>query len=228
MTCKVSTLAGAFVGLLWLAATTGRAQEYSVAPLMEPAPSGELSAEMAPLLAEHGVKVLKGKRTLCQIWLTKVWATTPGFTASQTVLYPFNSGALIGVAEYQSMGGDFRGQEIPPGMYTLRYAQQPVDGNHVGTSDTRDFLLLLPASSDTLPAELTPEQLIEQSKQAAQSNHPAMLCLQVAEGEATELPAVEHDTDRELWSLRVEGQSQSGDAMVPLPIKLVVVGKAAE
>ena len=40
---------------------------------------------------------------------------------------------------------DFRDQGIPAGTYILRYSQQPVDGAHVGTSTTRDFLALLPA-----------------------------------------------------------------------------------
>ena len=44
---------------------------------------------------------------------------------------------------------DFRGQEIKKGVYTLRYGQQPEDGNHIGTSELADFLLAIPAGVDS-------------------------------------------------------------------------------
>jgi hypothetical protein len=41
---------------------------------------------------------------------------------------------------------DFRGQQVPVGFYTLRYALIPDDGNHLGVSPNPDFLLLIPLS----------------------------------------------------------------------------------
>ena len=69
---------------------------------------------------------------------------------------------------------DFRGQEIKPGVYTLRYGQQPQDGNHIGTSELADFLLALPAEADT---ELKPiadaDALSQKSAEAAGSTYSA-------------------------------------------------------
>jgi hypothetical protein len=37
---------------------------------------------------------------------------------------------------------DARGQEVPPGTYTLRYAVQPLLKDHAGTSRWRDFAII--------------------------------------------------------------------------------------
>lgn len=215
--------------LILLAAAVVRGEdEYTVAPLAESAPSEGFSEAIRGTLRTEGLLIKQGDRGWCRLWLTKSWPATAGFTATQTVLYPFSVGELFGAVEYLSAGEDFRGQEIAAGYYTLRYAQQPVDGNHVGTSETIDFLLLLPAEGDADTAAKTTEQLIESSKEAAQGNHPAMLCLQRLESAEPQGPELQHDTDRELWSLLFTGEAAEGDKLSPLPVKLVVVGKAAE
>jgi hypothetical protein len=149
-----------------------------------------------------------------------------GFKPSSTILYPFTMGEFVGVVEYKRKGGDFRGQDIPAGVYTLRYALQPVDGNHVGTSDTRDFLLLGKAEEDTAVAPVEKEKLFKQSAQAIGTTHPAMLCLQATS--AVEAPAVENDEAKEMATLRVSNPSSAGGKKSPLSIGLVVVGHAAE
>jgi hypothetical protein len=45
---------------------------------------------------------------------------------------------------------------------------------------------------------------------------------------AGETPAVEHDAERDLVSVRVMGQAKAGDKTSPLPLTVVVVGHAAE
>jgi hypothetical protein len=141
-------------------------------------------------------------------------------------MYPFEVGTLMGAARYKNRGGDFRNQEIPAGVYTIRYAQQPEDGNHIGTSDTRDFLLLIPAAADRTAAKMPEPMLFQASAKAAGTTHPTMLSLlRAGEGEA---PAVEHDAERDLVSVRVKGQAKAGDKTMPLPVMIVVVGHAVE
>lgn len=205
------------------------AVEHQVEPLDAPPPEG-----VAPAIAEQldsgAFKVLRGAKrtTLLEFWPVKQWPVQADFSPSNTILYPLEMGQLIGVVRYARKGGDFRGQQIPSGVYTVRYALQPVDGNHVGTSDTRDFLLLLPAEQDSDSAPLDKSDLFKLSAQASGTTHPAMLSLLSAGDAAGSLPAIEHDEVRDLWSVRFANPTAAGETTDELVVKLVVVGKAAE
>lgn len=202
------------------------AVDYSVEPLDQPAPTGELSAAVAAQLSPKGFTVKKGKRTLCEIWPCKAWPVKADFKRSTTVIYPLEFGELIGAVRFSRKGGDFRGQEIPKGVYTLRYALQPQDGNHIGTSDTRDFLLLVQASGDQEPEPMSKEKMFSLSPEAAGGTHPTMLSLLFpGEGEA---PEMLHDESRELWSLRFSNPTSAGGKQGRLTLQLVLVGRAPE
>jgi hypothetical protein len=99
---------------------------------------------------------------------------------------------------------------------------------HVGTSETRDFLLMLPIAADTTAKRLDKDALFKLSQEAAETTHPAMLSLLPAKGEAGSMPAMEHDEARELWSVRVAGKAAAAGKASEQMIQLVVVGKAAE
>jgi hypothetical protein len=198
------------------------AQEYRVEPTNAGPPAGELSTETADKLSPTGFKVMQGdKRTMCEIWPAKKWEIRSDFKPSDTILYPLPVGSLVGAIRFPRKAADFRGQDIAAGMYTLRYANQPVDGNHVGTFPTRDFLLMLPAADDQSPAPIAEMDLFKTSAKTTESTHPAILPLLKAEG-ADPLPGIQHVEDKEWWTVRFT----DGDAKVVL--ELIVVGKAAE
>lgn len=204
------------------------AQTYQVVPLKESAPKQGLAASIAETLAPTGYRVVQGDKVVCDVWLCSQWNVKPDFQPSFNVLYPFNVGDLIGVVRFPAPGSDFRKQQLAAGLYTLRYAQQPQDGNHVGTSDTLDFLLLVRAADDTSPAALDPMALIEKSAKAANSTHPAMFALRPMGAEVDRLPALIHDEERELWSLRAQGRGKAGDATGAQAIEFVVIGHAPD
>src|SRR5581483_3262018 len=152
--------------------------DYSIAAASGAPAEDQFGADILKQIGSQGIKVAKGKRTLLEFWPAREWVVKPGFKPSAEVLYPFELGQLVGVAQYKSKATDFRGQEIKPGAYTVRYGQQPVDGNHVGTAPTRDFFLLLPAGEDRDPVVLEKETLFKESADAAESSHPAILYMQ--------------------------------------------------
>lgn len=87
-------------------------------------------------------------------------------------------GALAGVVRLTSDWTDYKGQRIAAGIYTLRYAIEPADGNHMGVSAYRDFFLLVPAADDPGPAAVPgPEDLYALSTKASRTHHPATLAL---------------------------------------------------
>ncbi|MBX7166997.1 MAG: hypothetical protein K1X74_11755 [Pirellulales bacterium] len=212
--------------LAWSAASV--AAEYEVGANTEKLPAGAVSDEIAGQLADAGWAVKTKKKVAVEFWPHKQWTAKEGFEASAEVLYPFEVGQLLGVMRYDREGTDFRGQTIKPGVYTVRYAQQPVDGNHVGTSDTRDFLLLLPVEDDKSGEKLAEEELWETSAKVAESTHPTMLCLLASTEAGGDAPAIVHDEDRELWSVRFANAAIAGGKVAPLTLTLVVVGQAAE
>lgn len=138
--------------------------------------------------------------------------------------YPLAPSLFFGVIHFAKNARDARGNAISPGTYTLRYELQPNDGNHLGTSPTRDFLLLVPVAADTNPAQTYSfDQLVRLSEQVTGKRHPAPFNLVPAPADATQFPSVTTDPD-DHTILFFKVKTQSGD----LPLGLVVKGTPAE
>lgn len=203
------------------------AAEHRVEVLKEAPPADELSKEVAEQLGTRGIRVIRGtSRTVCDLWFCESWEVSEKPSAG--LLYPFQPGQLIGVARYPRDGSDFRDQDINEGVYTLRYALQPVDGAHIGTSPTRDFLLLVKAEDDKSAAPMEYEDLVIKSSEAAESTHPAMLSLQRITDKKAKTPSISHNEDHDWWIVRGQGTAIVDKKKSALPFKLVVVGVAAE
>lgn len=209
------------------ASLVANGQEYKVDKVDMAPPADQLAPEIIALIQPTGFKLAKGERAVCEIWLAREWPVSADTKVGGDVIYPLTPGQLVGVARYPRKGSDFRDQDIPAGVYTLRYGQQPVDGAHVGTSPTRDFLLLLPAEKDRDPAVLDYKALVAAGKETTGAAHPAILSLQ-RPGEGTEALAVREDTEKEWTIVRFTGKAKTGTETKDLALELVVVGIAAE
>lgn len=136
--------------------------------------------------------------------------------------YPLVPSLFFGVIHFAKNARDARGNAISAGTYTLRYALQPSDGNHLGTSPTRDFLLLVPVAADTNPAQTYRfDELVHLSEQVTGKRHPAPFNLVPAD--AMQFPSVTTDPDNHTI-LFFKVKTQSGD----LALGLVVKGTSAE
>lgn len=211
---------------IWAAlflASMATAADYKVEKLDDGPPADDLSGEVVAQLSTTGFQVLDPEgKPIVNIWLAKQLAQKAGFQPTAEILYPLESGSLVGALAFPRKGADFRGQEIARGTYTLRYANQPQDGNHVGTFETRDFLLMLPAAADRDPKTLAGDDFFATSAEAAQTAHPAIVpLLKPAGGDA---PAMRHVEEVDWWVLHLSGAAKAGQQ----GLDLVVVGKAAE
>uniref|UniRef100_A0A7C4LN45 Uncharacterized protein n=1 Tax=Schlesneria paludicola TaxID=360056 RepID=A0A7C4LN45_9PLAN len=205
-----------------LMGTIGLAAEGKLVEVKQ-LPEG-VAEKVAAALHPAGYQVRLGEAAACTIWLAKDLPAKADFQPTLNVKYPFSQGQLVGLllVEQKTEFTDFRGQAVPAGVYTLRYAQQPVDGNHVGTSELYDFLLALPAKDDADPAPLTAyESLVKKSAATVGTNHPAIFALLPADSGA-QPPVLEHDAGRELWQVTLAGKS--GGKTIRL--KLVVIGQS--
>jgi hypothetical protein len=167
--------------------------------------------------------VLDDPKVACQFWTNKSVPTQPK-KDSQAVVYPqLAESTLIGVIHFAQAAADFRGHQIPAGFYTLRYALMPDDGNHLGAAPQPDFLLLIPAQSDSDPkAVFKVQDLVTMSARTGGTKHPSVLSLAPPEN-ATAGAVVKDDQDHWIFStpLKLAGGGE-------LPFALVVKGTAQQ
>lgn len=203
---------------------TAGAQSYKAEPLNE-APPNELAAPIRSALSSTGVRVTGPSGPLCDIWFGKA---VPGkANAPQTlgVVYPqLAQGTLLGAIRLPNAAKDYRKQLIKAGVYTLRYALLPDNGNHMGVAPQRDFVLASPAADDQDAATLTIDQTLALSRKATGSNHPSVWSLGPPEDHPKSLPSVFHLDDGDLWLV----EFQLPLAGSPTTVALVVSGSAPE
>ncbi len=212
--------------LALLAALSALAQgAYKVEPAPAP-PAPELSQALAATLAPKGVRLVNDQAAAVgELWLRNSIPTLGNSGGSGDVIYGrLTPGSFLGVLHFPNQGSDFRGQRIPAGYYTLRYALIPTDGNHLGVSTYRDFILLAPVAADTqLDQALSFDALVSLSRKASGSGHPAVLSLDPPT-ETKNLPAAVRD-DQGHWAVDVQLHGKSGDGEKDFPMAIVLVGK---
>lgn len=201
--------------ILLMSAAAVSAQEYKYEAAGSP--PAEVPAAIAANLQQKGHRVLSADgKPWCEVWFVKAPAKRPptaeGEVTWRTVV-PFS---VVGAIRWPAQGYDRRGQIIKPGVYTLRYGNYPVNGDHLGVAPQRDFLVMTPVDLDQKGEPLGKfEELMALSKKVSGAAHPAVLSMWLVESnyEPGLSQAGEHD-----WAL----QAEVGDAK----ISLILVGKA--
>ena len=177
------------------------------------------SESVRKALEPKGYRVMLPDGTaVCEIWFRS--AIPAGKSDGSAAAYAtLGESSLVGVINFTNDTRDFRGQAIKAGAYTLRHALHPADGNHLGISQVRDFLLLIPVSLDqNADAEYKFEELAKMSAKASGTNHPGVISLVLPESKpAPTLIENEHGH----LVLMTKIKSQSG---ADLPIAIVVKG----
>jgi hypothetical protein len=168
------------------------------------------------LLNKQGYRVAGPNGPFCEVWFRTALPAGPK-SAEDAVSFPtIPIGSYIGIVRFPGAGADRRGQGIKAGVYTLRYANYPINGDHQGVAPQRDFAVLSPIAEDKDPAA-TPafDPLMVMSRKASGTPHPAVLSLEQAPSGAA-VPSVVKEGEKD-WVLTVK----IGDAT----IALIVVGK---
>jgi len=166
---------------------------------------------------------LDDPKPVCELWLRK---SVPAQVRKDVegVVYPqLAESTLVGVVHFPQTAADFRGQQVPAGFYTLRYALIPDDGNHLGVSPNRDFLLLIPAQSDSDPkATFKFQELVTMSAKTVGAKHPSALSLPPADKPSAGALAKD---DQDHWIFSAALELASGEE---LPFALIVKGTAQQ
>src|SRR5262245_22544755 len=177
------------------------------------------SEPLRSALESKGYRVTLGDGTvLCDIWLRASLPAAKSEVTGSTYTGIAES-SVVGVVSFAKTNLDYRGQTIKPGAYTLRYALHPVDGNHMGISPIRDFLLLLPVAEDKDPAAaIAFTDLNKMSNKASGTNHAGVISLVSIDGQKS-FPAVfENEVGHIVFAARIK--TSDGEK----PIGFVVKG----
>lgn len=201
---------------------------YKIAKLADAPPAG-LTAEVKKTLGGDGYRISDPSgKPLVDLWLRQgAPASGKPEGPKAAVLYPvLAEGELIGAAKIQGELHDYRDQPIKPGVYTLRYALQPINGAHLGVSTYRDYALLVPADKDKTLDPPSQKELQEKSAESAGTSHPAVLLMQPPPEKPPAGPELVHDETLNTWGavvnlpLSIKGESSKA----VMPVHLVVVG----
>ena len=186
---------------------------------LEPAgpPPSDLPPAIAGALQKDGFKIVAGSGTaFCEVWFRSTAPSGPKSTEDGVTLPTIPQGSLLGALRFPARGADRRGQNIKPGVYALRYALQPVNGDHQGVAPQRDFMVMVPAVDDPGPdAKPSFDDLMKLSRKASGTPHPAVLSMS-ASSNAT-FPELKKEGEND-WALH----TKIGD----LPVEVILVGKA--
>ncbi len=133
------------------------------------------------------------------------------------------SGTLIGAVRIAGGFKEIRGKPVKPGVYTLRYGLQPQNGDHLGISTFREFLLLSPAAVDQDPKTTDFDGAVALSKQTIGTSHPAALSLDPPVAPDPPLTTYANDQGHKGVVFEVP-RSVSGKAIGPLRFGLIIIG----
>jgi hypothetical protein len=208
----LTTLAG--VVLLAIGHPAG-AGEAAVKVVPSPPPE-EVPAEIREALTKDGFSFSLDGKVVAEFWMRASVPTRENESGGLGVTFKkLEVGTLLGVVRIAETWSDYRNQPIQPGLFSLRYGVQPADGNHMGVSEYRDYLLLLPiAEEKELERAFTIDDMIPLSFGAAQAAHPAVLALFPVNKEVNQPELLKNDLD----------QSMIGVKAGTLVLGLVVIG----
>jgi hypothetical protein len=131
-------------------------------------------------------------------------------------------GTLVGAVKLDKPFVDFRKQEIPAGVYTLRLAVQPENGDHHDTAPHQDFALLSPAGADKSVEPVEPKDLVKLSRKVLDSDHPAVMLLFPHHGPEEKPELVTQKDD--IRCVRLRRPVTAGEKKASLGVSVVVQG----
>ncbi len=191
-------------------------------------PPAELSEDIRGQLAPKSYSIASADGTVYEFWFVpSLKSKVAGATAKET---------LLGVEEISLLGAlvvsdtephDFRDDPLDKGLYVLRVALQPEDGNHLGTAPFDTFAILMPNDKDHLLKDgYNHDNMVELAQEGTIAEHPPILSLQPIEKEKAEgeFPRIEVNAEHEWEFLYIKFPIDAAGTKTELTVGLVVQG----
>lgn len=168
-------------------------------------PPQEVSEAIRGALGTGGLEIRSGDKTVVEVWVREDVPMKDSPSGELGVSFgQLGEGVLFGVVRLTQEWRDYKNLGIAPGVYTLRYGVKPQDGNHMGVSIYRDFLLLIPAEQDTeVGVSWSPDELYRESYGATGQPHPGVMALFPVYDEITEPTVTRNEMDQPTLAIQV-------------------------
>jgi hypothetical protein len=218
------TVAAAVVLLALAASSSAQGPKLSV-KVEDAAPPKELAEPVRAVLDSKAMTVTDDKgKVLCTVWAAKSLESKATAEQAKAGLKYSNieETTVVGAVRFPETWTDYRKHKIKPGVYTLRLANQPMDGDHMGTAPYNEFCLLCPADQDKKPELLEVEKMHELSAKSVGRKHPGMMLLFPTKT-PPEAPVVEAKP-KEHFVLSYRVPVTASGQKAALGVSLVVVG----
>jgi hypothetical protein len=195
MRCVLRNVACLGLVTCCLAASTVPLLAAEPLTVAEAAPPDEVAEPIRAVLNNQAVSLADDQSTFFQFWFRKELPLAQAPAGGTLALDTLEEGTVLGVLRVSAERYDFRDEEIPAGIYVLRFGIQPEDGNHLGVAPTRTFALLIPAKDDTRLDPVPHEELMKAAAVINAASHPSSLNLQPVEQADGAFPRLDERND---------------------------------
>lgn len=189
----------------------------------------EVPEAFAKLLDPKGMRLVGPRgEAIYDLWFRREIPLGEKPVAGMRIYYPkLQLGGLVGVLRSYGKEVDYRESELPEGVYSMRYSIQPEDGDHMGTAETRDFLVLCNFEEDKSTDPVADMiDLGEMSIMSSSTDHPLICYLVVPEGDAPKAKTMYAHPDRHEWiaDLQWVTRAKGAEETKNLRVGVVLIG----
>jgi hypothetical protein len=191
-TCKWISVASALM-LAFGFVTTAHAEEAALSlEVTEASIPDDVAESIGEELDTQCIQMKGEEGPVFEFWFRKALPVENKPGAEGPRISDVAGTTLLGVARIQGDVRDFRDDPVDPGVYTLRMAVIPKDGNHMGTSPHDHFALLIFAELDTeLDGIPNHSAMVRMSQNETAAFHPVTLNLHPVEEKDGAFPRLE-------------------------------------
>jgi len=214
-----------FVALCTVAAGLASASDYTLT-VADKEPPADLAPEVREALAPKAYQVAGPDGAVYEFWFVpSLTSKANGPTAKETLLGVEEISVFGAVAVTDAEPHDFRDDPIDPGLFVLRMALQPKDGNHLGTAPYDTFAIMIPNARDgQLKERPDHDTMVELAQEGTIAEHPPILSLQPFEKLEGETPRIELNEEHEWEFLYLTFPIDAAGTKGELKVGLVVHG----
>lgn len=190
----------------------------------KPAPEA-IDAEVREQLEPKSYTISDADGPFFEFWFAKHLELKKKPTSSDEALKAIPEVSLVGaLVVHEAEHEDFREDVIDPGTYVMRLGLQPQDGNHMGTSPTDTFAILVPADRDAEVREYpTHDDMVDISLEHTAAAHPPILSLQPIEEAEGDFPRLGVTGDD--WQVLIlKRPAKAGEETVDVQMQMVFKG----
>jgi len=217
-------LRGCFLALVLHVAAASPAAELTL-KTADKEPPKELDAAIRAKLQAKAVQLLDGDKPAYEFWFSSEIPLPSKPASTPKALDAIKEATLLGAVSVPAAKRDYRDDELPAGIYTMRFVLQPQDGDHLGTAEYLYFAVLVSSKLDTKPDGITDyKPLVKASAKSGSGDHPVILSLRPASSDAGDTPTL-NEPAPEHKSLRLKVPAKAGEEKISLPFELVYEGK---